>query len=166
MKTGENTEYILNIYRQLTNFYIIRINRQYLLVIHENSMNLNSRFENGIMIVGRAADFDKITQLYSIYHLDLAIAHLKCEEYHKKYRIFEQIKHVLEHVNTNSSIFNEETLNDIPNYPEHIVDYFKHNYKAGYKLYMLIQKFREEINSLIRDLSAGDTLRGFCKIGY
>lgn len=162
----KHTEYIVNIYRQLTNLSVIRINQQYLLAIHENSMTLNSRFENNIMTIGGAVDLDKITQLHGIYHLDLAIAHLKCEEYHKKYRIFEQIKSVLEHINTNPDILNEETSSHIPAYPVHIVDYFKHNYKTGYKLYMLILRFREEIYHLIRDVSAGDTLRGFCKIGY
>ena len=161
-----HTEYIVNIYRQLTNLSLIRINQQYFLAIHENSMILNSGFENSILTIGGAADLDKITQLQSIYHLDLAIAHLKCEEYHKKYRVFEQIKSVLEHINSNTGILNEETLNEIPNYPEHIVDYFNHNYKAGYKLYILIRKFREEIYHLIKDVLAGDTLRGFCKIGY
>lgn len=161
----KHTEYIANIYRQLTNLSVIRINQQYLLAIHENSMTVNSRFENNIMTIGRAADLDSITQLHSIYHLDLAIAHLKCEEYRKKYKIFEQIKPVLEHINTNPDTLNEETSSHIPDYPEHIVDY-KHNYKAGYKLYMLILRFREEIYHLIKDVSAGDTLKGFCKIGY
>jgi hypothetical protein len=31
---------------------------------------------------------------------------------------------------------------------------------------MLVLKFREEIFHTIRDLFAGDMLRGFCKIGY
>lgn len=161
-----HTEYIAGIFRQLTNLSIVKNNQNYSLAVLRDSFRLNPMFEKDILIIEEHTDIGKLSDLDKIYHLDLAISHLKCEEYHNKFKIFNEIKIVLDKININDKPIENLDFNDITNYPRHIVDYFKHNYKVGFKLYMLVLKFREEIFHTIRDLFAGDLLRGFCKIGY
>lgn len=161
-----HTEYIVGIFKQLTNLSIVKNNQNYSLVVLGDSFRLNPMFEKDILIIEERPNFGKISDLNKIYHLDLAISHLKCEEYHNKFKIFNEIKIVLDKINMNDKPIENFDFNDITNYPRHIVDYFKHNYKFGFKLYMLVLKLREEIYHTIRDLFAGDMLRGFCKIGY
>ncbi len=161
-----HTEYIAGIFKQLTNLSIVKNNQNYSLVVLGDSLGLNPLFEKDILIIEERTDFGKLSDLNKIYHLDLAISHLKCEEYHNKFKIFNEIKIVLDKININDKPIENLDFNDITNYPRHIVDYFKHNYKVGFKLYMLVLKFREEVYNTIRDLFAGDMLRGFCKMGY
>jgi hypothetical protein len=161
-----HTEYIAGIFKQLTNLSIVKNNQNYSLVVLDDSFGLNPIFEKDILIIEELADLGKLSDLNKIYHLDLAISHLKCEEYQNKFKIFNDIKIVLDKININDKPIENFDFNDISNYPRHIVDYFKHNYKVGFKLYMLVLRFREEIYHTIRDLFAGDMLRGFCRFGY
>ncbi|MEJ7641301.1 MAG: hypothetical protein WKF36_03795 [Candidatus Nitrosocosmicus sp.] len=152
--------------KQLTNLSIDKTNQNYSLVVLGDSLRLNPMFGKDILINEERTSFGKILDLNKIYHRNLAISHLKCEEYHNKFKIFNEIKIVLDKININDKPIENLDFNDIVNYPMHIVDYFKHNYKFGFKLYMLVLKFREEIYHTIRDLFAGDMIRGFCKMGY
>ncbi len=161
-----HTEYIADIFKRLTNLSIVKNNQNYKLVVLGESLGLNPMFEKDILITGENPDFGKFLDMNKTYHLDLAISHLKCEEYHNKFKIFNEINIVLDKININDKPIENLDFNNITNYPRHIVDYFKHNYKVGFKLYMLVLKFREEVYNTIRDLFAGDMLRGFCKIGY
>jgi hypothetical protein len=161
-----HTEYIAGIFKHLANLSIVKDNRNYSLGVLGDSFGLNPNFEKDILITEGHTDFGKTSDLNKIYHLDLAISHLKCEEYHNKFKIFNEIKIVLDNINTNDNPIENFDFNNITNYPRHIVEYFKHNYKVGFKLYMLVLRFREEIYHTIRDLSAGDMLRGFCRVGY
>ncbi len=162
----KHTRYIFDIFRQLTNLSLVSNNEQYHLGLLNGASKLNNEFEKNILLVYKPLEYNSTFDLNKIYHLDLAISHLKCEEYLHKFKIFEDINHTLNKINVNDAANEGLDLHKSANYPTFIVDYFKHNYKIGYKLYMLVLRFREEIYYLIKDLQAGDMLRGFCKIGY
>ncbi|MDQ4072983.1 MAG: ATP-binding protein [Thermoproteota archaeon] len=162
----KHTGYIVDIYRQLTNLSLISNNEQYYLGLLNSASSLNNEFEKNILLIGKTLESNSILELNKVYHLDLAISHLKCEEHLHKFKIFEDINRTLNKINVSDIDNGGLELHRGVNYPAFIVDYFKHNYKTGYKLYMLILRFREEIYSLIKDLQAGDMLRGFCKMGY
>jgi len=162
----KHTEYIVGILKQLTNLSIIRNNQRYFLGIFGDQFKSSPLSEKDILVTDENPNFEKASDLNKIYHLDFAISHLKCEEYYNKFKIFGEIKVALNKININDKPIENFDFNDTINYPPHIVDYFKHNYKIGFKLYMLVLKFREEIYHIIKDIFAGDMLRGFCKIGY
>lgn len=161
----KHTEYIVGILKQLTNLSIINDNQHYFLGTSGDASKPNSIFEKDILLIGGHSGAEKISDLNKTYHLDLAISHLRCEEYYSKFKIFGEIKIFLGKINSGDKPI-ENSFSDITNYPTHIVDYFKNNHKIGFKLYMLVLKFREEIYHVINDISAGDMLRGFCKMGY
>jgi hypothetical protein len=162
----KHMEYIADIYKKLTTLSIIRNNEQYYLGLLNDASGLNNEFEKDILLVnGRNPEPKRTLELNKIYHLDLAISHLKCEEYLHKFKIFEDIKRTINKINADNALDGELDLHKSASYPTFVVDYFKQNFKTGYKLYMLVLRFRQEIYDLVRDLQAGYMLRGFCKIG-
>lgn len=131
----KHTEYIVGIFKQLTNLSIINNNQHYFLGVLVDPFKLSPLIEKDILLIDVHPDIEKISDLNKIDHLDLAISHLKCEEYFNKFKIFGEIKIVLDKINVGDKTIENHDINGIPNYPTHIVDYFKHNYKIGFKLY-------------------------------
>ncbi len=78
-----HTEYVVGIFRQLTNLTIAINNQNYFMGTLKDYFRLNLMFEKDILIIDEHPNIDKISDLDKIYHLDLAISHLNCEEYYK-----------------------------------------------------------------------------------